>query len=87
MLGLVQMNLVLYETDNYVQKVRLHSKDWFSLATESQSWSSRKSDYNQVKIRNRSRKRSHKLDGMGVGRIKTFPFLPTPFTTPSLMIQ
>jgi len=24
--------------------------------------------------------RSHKLDGIGVGRIRTFPFLPTPFT-------
>ena len=35
-----------------------------------------------VKIENRSRKRSHKLD-----RIKTLPFLPIPFTTPSLMIQ
>ena len=29
----------------------------------------------------------HKLDGIGVGRIRTFPFLPIPFTTPSLMIQ
>ena len=28
-----------------------------------------------------------KLDGIGVGRIRTFPFLPIPFTTPSLMIQ
>ena len=26
-------------------------------------------------------------DGIGVGRIRTFPFLPIPFTTPSLMIQ
>ena len=38
-------------------------------------------------IENRSRKRSHKLDGIGVGRIRTFPFLRIPFTTPSLMIQ
>ena len=30
---------------------------------------------------------SHKLDGIGVGRIRTFSFLPIPFTTPSLMIQ
>ena len=37
--------------------------------------------------RSRRRKRSHKLDGIGVGRIRTFPFLPIPFTTPSLMIQ
>ena len=43
--------------------------------------------YDQVKNENRSRKRSHKLDGVGVGRIRTFPFLPIPFTTPSLMIQ
>ena len=40
-----------------------------------------------MKIEYRSRKRSHKLDGIGVGRIRTFPFLPIPFTTPSLMIQ
>jgi len=39
-----------------------------------------------MKIKNRSRKRSHKLDGIGVGRIGTIPFLPIPFTTPSLMI-
>ena len=40
-----------------------------------------------MKIENRSRKQSHKLNGIGVGRIRTFPFLPIPFTTPSLMIQ
>ena len=40
-----------------------------------------------MKIENQSRKRSHKLDGIGVRRIRTFPFLPIPFTTPSLMIQ
>ena len=40
-----------------------------------------------MKIKYQSRKRSHKLDGIGVGRIRTFPFLPIPFTTPSLMIQ
>ena len=40
-----------------------------------------------MKIENQSRKRSHKLDGIGVGRIRTFPFLPIPFTTPLLMIQ
>ena len=27
-----------------------------------------------MKIKNQSRKRSHKLDGIGVGRIRTFPF-------------
>jgi len=46
----------------------------------------RKSAYDLVKIENRSRKRSHKLEGIGVGRIRTFPFLPIPFTTPSLVI-
>ena len=40
-----------------------------------------------MKIDNRSRKRSHKLYGIGVGRIRTFPFVSIPFTTPSLMIQ
>ena len=30
--------------------------------------------YGLVKIENRSRNRSHKLDGIGVGRIRTFPF-------------
>ena len=34
-----------------------------------------------------SRKRSHKLDGIGVRRIRTFPFLPIPFITPSLITQ
>ena len=35
---------------------------------------SRKRVYDLVKIKNRSRKWSHKLDGLGVGRIRTFPF-------------
>ena len=35
---------------------------------------SRKSAYDLVKIKHRSRKRNHKLDGIGVGRIRTFPF-------------
>ena len=30
--------------------------------------------HDPVKIKDRSRKRSHKLDGIGVGRIRTFPF-------------
>ena len=42
-----------------------------------------KRTYDQVKIENRS----HKLDGSGVGRIGTFPFLTIPFMTPSLMIK
>ena len=33
-----------------------------------------KNAYDLVKIKNRSRKRSHMLDGIGVGRIRTFPF-------------
>ena len=43
--------------------------------------------YDLVKIEDRSRKQSHKLDGIRVRRIRTFPFLPIPSTTPSLMIQ
>ena len=31
-------------------------------------------NFDQVKIKNRSRKRSHKRDGVGVRRIRTFPF-------------
>ena len=30
--------------------------------------------YDLVKIKDRSHKPSHKLDGIGVGRIRTFPF-------------
>ena len=48
---------------------------------------SHKRAYDLVKIEYRSRKQYHKLDGIEVGRIRTFPFLPIPFTTPSLMIQ
>ena len=35
---------------------------------------SRKSAYDLVKIKNQSRKRSHELDRIGVGRIRTAPF-------------
>ena len=35
---------------------------------------SRKSTSDLVKIENQSRKRGHKLDGIGVGRIRTVPF-------------
>ena len=38
-----------------------------------EGWS-RKSAYDSVKIKNRSRKQSHKRDGTGVGKIRTFPF-------------
>ena len=48
---------------------------------------SRKSPYDVVKIEKWSHKRSHKLDRIGAGRIRTFPFLPIMFTTQSLMIQ
>ena len=34
---------------------------------------SRKNAYDLVKIKERSRKWSRKLDGIGVGRIRTFP--------------
>ena len=36
-----------------------------------------------MKIENQSPKQSHKLDGIGVGRIRGFPFLPILFTIPS----
>ena len=44
----------------------------------------RKSAYDLVKIKNRIRRRRHKRDGIGVRRIRAFPFLPTPLTTLSL---
>ena len=37
--------------------------------------------YDLVKIKTRSRKRSHMRDGIGVRRIRTLPFLPTPSLT------
>ena len=40
-----------------------------------------------MKIENRSHEWSHKLDGIGVGRIRTFLFLSILFATPSLTIQ
>ena len=40
-----------------------------------------------MKIKNQSSKRSHKRDGIGVRRIRTFPFLPTPLTTPSFTFR
>ena len=48
---------------------------------------SHKRIYDLVKFKNQSRKWSHKLNGIGVGRIRTFPFLPIPFMILSLMIQ
>ena len=40
-----------------------------------------------MKIENRSRKRSIKLDEIRIWRIRTLSFLSSTFTTPSLMIQ
>ena len=42
-------------------------KGWFSLAMKSQSEL-------LVKIKNQSRRQSHKLDGIREGRIRMFPF-------------
>ena len=42
--------------------------------SESQEKLSHKSTYDLVKIKNWSCKHSHERDGMGVGRIRTFPF-------------
>ena len=61
-------------------------KAGFRIRSRSRSRSHKRA-YDLVKIENWSRKQSHKFDGIGVGRIRTFPFLPIPFTTPSLMIQ
>jgi len=47
---------------------------------------SRKKAYDLVKIEHRSRKQSHKLDRIRIGRIRTFPFLPIPLMTPLLVI-
>ena len=58
-------------------------KGWFSLARGVGVGIA----YDLVKIKNRSRKRSHKRDGIGVRRIRTCPFLPTPLTTPSLTFR
>ena len=40
-----------------------------------------------MKIKNQSCKWSHKRDRIGVRRIRTFPFLPTLLTTPSLTLR
>ena len=53
----------------YLLKVGFHCR---------RSWSrsrSRRSASDLVKIENRSRKRSRKLDGIGVGRIRTVPLI------------
>ena len=71
-----------------VHRYKWHFKDGFHLR-RSHSRHKRASDL--VRIKNQSRKWSHKLsyklNGIGVGRIRTFPFLPIPFTTPLLVIQ
>ena len=46
---------------------------------------SRNRAYDLVKVKNRSRKQSHKSNVIGVRGIRTFPFLPIPLTTLSLM--
>jgi len=43
--------------------------------------------FDLVNIENWIRRRSYKLDGIGVGRIRTFPFFPIPSSNLSLMIQ
>ena len=43
--------------------------------------------YRRSRSRSRSRRRSRKSDGIGVRRIRTFPFLPTPLTTPPLTFR
>lgn len=48
---------------------------------------SSKDTSNLVKTENRSRKRCHKLDGIGVGRIRKVSFFPIPLMTTMLLIQ
>ena len=74
--------------------VELRSTELFLKAGFHQRWSqsrsrsrSHKRAHDLVKIENQSHKQSHKLDVIGVGRIRTFPFRPIPFTTPLVMIQ
>ena len=66
------------------------SKGWFFTSDGVRVWTpqrSRKRAYDVVKIKlNWSLKRSHRGDGIGVGRIERFHFLPTPLTTPSLTV-
>ena len=49
-------------------------KDGFHWRRNRSRSRSRKSASDLLKIENQSRKRSHKLDGIGVGRIRTVPF-------------
>ena len=67
------LNGVFVGTDSRCLK---NVQGWFSLAlNRSRSRSrSRKSASDLVKIENRSRKRNHRLDGIGVGRIRTVSF-------------
>ena len=51
-----------------------HSSAGFHLRWSRSRSRSRKSAFDLVKIKDRSHKRSHKLNGIGVGRIRTFPF-------------
>ena len=68
---------------NCVLKAGFH---WRRSRSRNRSRSHNKA-YDVVKIENRIRKQSHELDGIGVGRIRTFLFLQIPFTTLPLMIQ
>ena len=43
--------------------------------------------WRRSRSRKRSRERSHNRDGIGVKKIRAFPFLPTPLTTPSLTVR
>ena len=62
-----------YEFTSFYSKAGFHS-----LAIESET-ESRAYDLYVVKVENRSCKQNHKLNGIGVGRIRTFPFLPNQF--------
>ena len=48
--------------------------DCFNWTVPPDRWKVDSTVYGMIPIKNRSRKQSHNRDGIGVGRIKTFPF-------------
>ena len=57
-----------------IYRGKLNASSNVSVYTNGRSRSRKSANDALVKIKNWSRKRSHKSDGIGVGRIRTFPF-------------
>ena len=57
-----------------IYRGKLNASSNVSVYTNGRSRSRRSANDALVKIKNWSRKRSHKSDGIGVERIRTFPF-------------